>query len=98
MLTDRSTGFSVGKKGSRHIESVNVAIKQDVYALCWRGCRILEEDRCTDAILKQTQRVTERTALKATVTFTIVRIYKKTHRDTCLLLEGQTLDQEAPLL
>lgn len=92
MLTDRSTGFSVGKKGSRHIESVNVTIKQDAYALCWRGCRILEEDRCMDAILKLTQRK------KATVIFTMVRIYKKTHRDTCLLLEGQTLDQEAPLL
>jgi len=55
MLTDRSTGFSVGNNG--HTESVNLAIKQDVYALCWRGCRIiLEEDRFMDAILKQTQR------------------------------------------
>lgn len=100
MLTDRSTGFSVGNNGSRHTESVNVAIKQDVYALCWRGCRILEEDRGMDPILKRTQRKREgeRNAFKATVTFKMLMIYKKTHRDTCLLLEGQTLDREALLL
>lgn len=40
----------------------------------------------------------ERTALKATVTFKMLVIYKKTHRDTCLLLEGQILDREVLLL